>query len=104
MAYSVARRTTEIGVRQALGADRVRVVRMVLGDVGRVVLVGALVGSAAAALVGREMASLLFHTRPVEPAVLAGAAALLALVALVAGLVPALRASRVAPMAALQEE
>ncbi|AHG92433.1 permease (plasmid) [Gemmatirosa kalamazoonensis] len=104
MAYSVTRRTTEIGVRQALGADRARVVRMVLADVGRVVVVGAIVGAAAAAPVGRFMESLLFRTRPVEPLVIAGAAALLALVALVAGLVPARRASRVAPMTALREE
>jgi predicted permease len=104
MAYSVARRTTEIGVRQALGADRGRVVRMVLADVGRVVLAGALVGAVAAAPVGRLMASLLFRTRPVEPLVLGGAAGVLALVALLAGLLPARRASRVAPMTALREE
>jgi predicted permease len=104
MAYSVARRTTEIGVRQALGADRRRVVRMVLADVARVVLVGGVIGLAGAAFVGRPMESLLFRMRPVEPMVLAGAAGALALVALLAGLLPARRASRVAPMSALREE
>jgi putative ABC transport system permease protein len=104
MAYSVARRTTEIGVRQALGADRGRVVRMVLADVARVVLVGGVAGLAGAAFVGRPMESLLFRTRPVEPLVLAGVAGLLGLVALLAGLFPARRASRVAPMSALREE
>jgi ABC-type antimicrobial peptide transport system permease subunit len=104
MAYSVARRTTEIGLRQALGADRRRVVRMVLADVARVVLAGTVVGLAGAAFVGRPMEALLFRTRPIEPLVLAGAAGALALVALLAGLLPARRASRVAPMSALREE
>jgi predicted permease len=104
MAYAVARRTNEIGVRQALGADRARVVRMVLADVGRVVLAGAVVGVAAAAWIGTLMSSLLFRMRPVDPTVLGAATGLLALVALVAGLVPALRAARIDPLAALRAE
>ncbi|MBV9880373.1 MAG: ABC transporter permease, partial [Gemmatirosa sp.] len=104
MAYTVARRTTEIGVRQALGADRGRVVGLVLADVGRMLLVGTFVGTAAALPAGRWLAALLFRTRPVEPLVLAGAAALLALVALAAGLIPARRAAHVAPMTALRDD
>jgi ABC-type antimicrobial peptide transport system permease subunit len=104
MAYSVARRTNEIGVRQALGAGRGRVVRMVLADVGAVVAVGAAVGLAVAAPAGSLLSALLYGVRPVEPAVLAAAGGVLALVALAAGLVPALRAARVDPVAALRED
>jgi putative ABC transport system permease protein len=68
------------------------------------VLVGAAVGLAAAAAAGSLMSPFLFRVRPVEPAVLAGAAAVLGIVALVAGLVPALRAARVDPVTALRED
>jgi predicted permease len=103
MAYSVARRTNEIGVRRALGADRGRIISLVLGEVGRVVLAGTLVGVTAAAWIGKLMSSFLFGTQPIEPLVLASAAALLGVVAAAAGFVPALRASRVDPMVALRE-
>jgi predicted permease len=103
MAYSVARRTNEFGVRQALGADRARIIGLMLGDVGRVVFAGTIVGVTGAAGIGKLLSSFLFRTQPVEPAVLASAAALLAVVAVAAGFVPALRASRVDPVAALRE-
>jgi ABC-type antimicrobial peptide transport system permease subunit len=104
MAYAVARRTTEIGVRQALGAGRGRVVGMVLADVGRVLAVGVLVGVPVALGAGRLLESLLFRTRPADPSVLAAAAALLGAAALLAGLVPAVRAARVPPLVALRDE
>jgi predicted permease len=104
MAYSVTRRRNEIGVRLALGADRVRVVRMVLADVVRIVIVGCAVGAAAAAASGKFVAAFLYGMEPVEPLVLWAAAGLLLLVALAAGLIPALGASRVDPVAALREE
>jgi predicted permease len=104
MAYSVTRRRNEIGVRLALGADRARVVRMVLGDVVRVVILGCIVGAAAAAASGKLVATFLYGMEPVEPLVLWAAALLLLLVALAAGMIPALGASRVDPVSALREE
>jgi hypothetical protein len=104
MAYSVTRRRNEIGVRLALGADRARVVRLVLGDVTRVVIVGCVVGAAAAAASGKFVASLLYGMKPIEPLLLWFAAVVLLLVALAAGLGPALGASRVDPVSALRDE
>jgi predicted permease len=103
MAYSVARRTTELGVRQALGANRARIVRLVLGDVARVVALGVMLGAVGAAWIGRLVASFLFQMEPREPAVLLGAVAVLALSAAAAGFVPAWRASSVDPVAALRD-
>jgi predicted permease len=104
MAYTVARRQNEIGVRIALGANRDRVLRMVLGDVARVVMIGVALGIAGALASGKLVTTFLYGLRPGEPAVLALAALILGLVALGAGLVPALRASRVDPVSALREE
>ena len=104
MAYTVARRRNEIGVRIALGAAATTVVRMVLGDVARVVTLGALLGLAGALAAGKLVASFLFGVQAREPVVLVGATVVLMLVALAAGLVPALRAARVDPVSALREE
>jgi len=104
LAYTVAQRTREIGVRMALGAEGSRVRRMVLGQVGRLALVGGVLGLAGAYLLSRVSQSLLFEVQGTDPWVLAGVAAVLALVALGAGYVPALRASRVDPMVALRYE
>ncbi|MGH7717684.1 MAG: ABC transporter permease, partial [Gemmatimonadaceae bacterium] len=103
-AYTVARRRNEIGVRIALGAATTRVVRMVLGDVARVVTLGAALGLAGALAAGKLVASFLYGVEPREPVVLASATVALVLVALAAGLVPALRAARVDPVTALREE
>jgi predicted permease len=104
MAYSVARRRNEIGVRMALGASASRVLKLVLADVSRVVTVGVVIGIVAAVWSGRLVASFLFGLEPVEPTIIASVSAMLVVIALVAGLVPALRASRVNPTAALREE
>jgi len=104
LAYTVARRTREIGVRMALGADGGRVRRMELGQVGRMTLVGGAVGIAAAVGLGRVARSLLFELEGHDPVVLAGSAAVLTLVALGAGYMPARRASRVDPTRALRYE
>jgi hypothetical protein len=104
MTYTVARRRNEIGVRIALGADRARVLRLVLGDVARVVGVGLAAGAIGALVSGKLVVSFLYGLTPTDPVILAGAAALLAFVALMAGLLPALRASRVDPVAALRED
>jgi predicted permease len=104
LAYTVAQRTREFGVRMALGADGGRVRSMVLGRVGLMTLVGGAVGLGFAVLLGHSARALLFEVQGHDPAVLAGAAALLAVVAFGAGLVPALRASRIDPMRALRYE
>jgi predicted permease len=104
LAYTVAQRTREIGVRMALGADGRRVRAMVLHQVGRMTLIGGVLGLAAALAVGRAAQSLLFGLDGHDPAVMAIAAIVLGLVAFGAGYAPALRASRVDPMQALRYE
>jgi ABC-type antimicrobial peptide transport system permease subunit len=102
VAYSVAERTHEIGIRVALGAARGDVMRMVLRRVGALVIPGVVIGVAGALATTRVLATLLFEIKPNDPATFAGVAALLVVVAIVAGLVPARRASRVDPLVALR--
>jgi putative ABC transport system permease protein len=104
LAYTVAQRTREIGLRMALGAAPDRVRGMVLGQVAVMTLVGTLVGLAGALGVGKAAQSILFQMTGADPAVLALSAVALALVALCAGWIPAHRASRVDPMRALKYE
>ncbi len=104
LAYAVAQRTREIGLRMALGADAGRVRRMVLGQVGLMTLAGAAAGIPAALGLARLAGSLLFGLEGHDPAVLAGAAAVLALVAFGSGAIPASRASRIEPMRALRHD
>jgi predicted permease len=104
LAYTVAQRTKEIGVRMALGADGRRVRRMVLGHMGMMTAVGGLIGLAAALGIGRAAGSLLYGLEGHDPVVFVAAAVVLAAVAFGAAYVPALRASRVDPMQALRYE
>jgi predicted permease len=104
LAYTVSQRTKEFGLRMALGADARRVRGLVLGQVGRMTIVGGLVGLAAAVGIGRLAGSLLFELEGHDPAVLTASAVLLTLVAVGAGLIPAYRASRLDPMRALRYE
>jgi predicted permease len=104
LAYNVAQRTKEIGLRMALGADVVRVRRMVLSQVGWMTLIGGVVGVAAAIGLGRIAQSLLFEVEGHDPVVLVSSAVLLVMIALSAGLIPALNASRIDPMRALRYE
>jgi predicted permease len=104
LAYTVAQRTREIGLRMALGAAPARVRGMVLRQVAMMTLVGALVGLAGALGVGKAAQSMLFQMTGADPTVLALSAVALAAVALCAGFIPAHRASRVDPMRALRYE
>jgi predicted permease len=108
MAFSVARRTPEIGVRMALGATPSAVRGLVVREACRVLAIGFLVGVPAAWVAGqlasRQLSSLLFGLTPGDPVSFALAAALLALVTVVASVLPAMRASRVDPIAALRQE
>jgi len=104
LAYSVAQRTREIGVRMALGADSSRVQLMVLRQVGVMTLVGGVIGIAGAVALGKGAQSLLYQLQGYDPVVFATGALLLMLVALGAGYLPALRASRIDPMTALRYE
>jgi len=103
VAYGVAQRTPEIGLRMALGATRATVRWMVLRQVGIIAAAGAGVGLGLALLVGRAARSLLFGLEFHDVPVLAAALAALMLVATAAGLVPASRAARIEPMRALRE-
>jgi putative ABC transport system permease protein len=104
LAFTVAQRSQEIGLRMALGADESRVRRMVLGQVGRMTVIGGVLGVAAAIALGRAAESLLFGLEGNDPVTVMAAAVVIAVVALAAGYVPAWRASRVEPMRALRAE
>lgn len=102
MAFNVARRTREIGIRLALGAERATVISMVMREVGQMLLIGLALGVPLSIAMGRYVESQLWGLKGWDPAIVTGATLCLALVACLAGLVPALRASRVAPMTALR--
>ena len=104
LAYSIAQRTREIGVRMALGANSGRVRGMVLRQVGLMTLVGGATGIAGALALGKASQALLFGLSGNDPSVIAFAAAVLGIVALGAGLIPAMRASRIEPVQALRYE
>jgi putative ABC transport system permease protein len=104
MAFSVAQRTNEIGVRMALGAKRSDVMRMVLGEGTRLAALGILIGVAASLVLGRFLSGLLYGTSDKDPVTLLGVAALLGGVALLACYIPVKRATRVDPLAALRYE
>jgi predicted permease len=104
MSYSVARRTSEIGLRMALGAMRGGVLRLVLAETARLVAAGLAGGLIAALAVTRLAASQLFGIAASDPATIAVATLVMAVVALVAGFLPARRAADTEPMAALRYE
>ena len=104
LAYTVAQRTREIGVRMALGADAGRVRTMVLRQVARMTLIGGLVGIVGALALEKTARSLLYGLEGHDPLVVTASAVVLALVALGAGYLPARRASKIHPMQALRYE
>ncbi len=104
LAYTVAQRTREFGVRMALGANSSRVRGLVLKQVGRMTVIGGIIGIAAALAAGRAAQSLLFGLTGHDPMVIVSAVVLLTLVGLLAAYIPAMRASRVDPMQALRYE
>jgi len=103
IAYSVAQRTREFGIRFALGAQVGDLLRLVLGQGARLTAIG-LVSGLLAAAVARLMQTLLFRTTAYDPMVFGGVIFVLALIALLAALTPALRATKADPVAALRAE
>ena len=104
ISYSVSRRTHEIGIRMALGASGGNVMRMILGESARVILIGLALGVAAALGLTRLLANLLFAVRPSDPLTFVGVGAVLVFVAIAAAYIPTRRAMRVDPLVALREE
>jgi ABC-type antimicrobial peptide transport system permease subunit len=104
MAYAVARRTAEIGIRMALGARQWGIIWLIVRETLWLVLAGAGVGFPLAAWLSRYAKALLFGIAPTDAVVFAASFAVLMSVAVLAGLLPARRASRVDPMVALRYE
>jgi len=102
ISYSVTRQTQEIGIRMALGATAFQVQRGVIARALRLALAGVTLGTIGSFVAAKWIASLLFGTRPTDPATFAGIVVLLCVVALFAGYLPARRASRIDPMIALR--
>jgi len=104
MSYSIARRTNEIGIRMALGAQRQDVLRLVMRESMTLVVAGIVIGLGGAVAANRLIANLLFGLAPADPTAMAGAMIVMVLVSALAGYVPARRASRIDPLVALRYE
>jgi ABC-type antimicrobial peptide transport system permease subunit len=104
IAYSVSRRTREVGLRMAMGARGSDVIRMILSSGLRLALVGVAIGAVVSALVARVLEAYLYGISSIDPLAYLAAVVVLVLVAGAANLVPALRAARVSPMTALRYE
>jgi putative ABC transport system permease protein len=104
LAFQVAKRTNELGVRTVLGASRWSMIRLVLGDVTMMVAPGVIIGGGVALMLGRLARGLLFGLTPTDPGVFLIAVLTLVSAALVASWVPAHRASRVDPLVALRHD
>jgi predicted permease len=102
--YAVNRRTPEIGVRMALGADRRRILRMIMSEVSLVVITGILIGLPGAWAATKLLTSQLYELSPHDPLTIAGSASVILAITLLAGYLPAQRASKVNPLEALRYE
>ena len=101
--YGVSRRRAEIGIRMALGADARAVIRLVLGRVATLVILGVAIGAALSFYVSRFVAALIFGVEPGDPSTLIGAAVVLGGVGALAAWLPARRASRIDPIEVFRE-
>jgi ABC-type antimicrobial peptide transport system permease subunit len=104
LAYATARRTSEIGIRMALGAQRIQVVGLIFRENAGIAVIGSAAGLAIAWFASRALAAFLYGTSARDPWVLLGSALVLIAVAGAASLVPALRAARTEPITALRTE
>jgi putative ABC transport system permease protein len=104
LAYWVRRRTAEIGIRTALGADRSRVLRLVVGQAMTLTAIGVVTGAILAAALGRFVQTQLYGVQPIDWVSFTGTAAVMVLAALIASLAPAMRALRIDPMLALRAD
>jgi ABC-type antimicrobial peptide transport system permease subunit len=103
-AYTVVRRTNEIGVRMALGANRANVIRLILRGAFVQILIGLLIGIPASIACSRLIAAQLYQVKGWDPVVIGGSVLALALCALLASIIPAQRAASINPMNALRSE
>jgi len=104
LSYGVTQRTGEIGVRMALGAQRAGIMRLILGETGRLVAIGIVIGIGAAIAGARTVEKMLYGVTPADAGSIAMAAVILAGAGLLAGYLPARRASKVDPIVALRNE
>ena len=104
MAFLVAQRTSEIGIRMALGANRSSVLGMILRQGAKLAAIGLAIGFATSFAVNRTIESFLFEVKATDPMTYAGVGALMIVVVLAACLAPAMRASRMDPLIALRQE
>jgi ABC-type antimicrobial peptide transport system permease subunit len=104
VAWNVTRRTSEIGIRIALGATRSSVVRLILGAVSVALGYGTVAGLIGLVVASRTVASLLYNTKPLEPLLVAVAIASLIISGIIAAYIPARRAARTEPLAAMRIE
>jgi ABC-type antimicrobial peptide transport system permease subunit len=104
LSFAVARRSSEFGVRMAIGADASRIRGLVFGDAGRLVGIALAIGIAGALALGQILKSQLFGVASVDPASLAAVVGVLALTAFLACWLPARRAAHIAPIEALRNE
>jgi ABC-type antimicrobial peptide transport system permease subunit len=104
ISYMVVQRTKEIGIRMAIGADRVDVLRMILGEAGILTVAGLVIGAGLALGAAQAAKSLLYGLKPRDPLTLVMAVILLSAVATLASFLPARRASKLDPLTALRYE
>ncbi len=104
IAYAVAQRTREMGIRVALGANRRQLTRMMLRNGAQLAVIGSAIGVVVALAVTRFLSQLLYGVRPLDPSTFVASTAMLSLIALAAAYIPARRASRVDPITALRQE